>query len=267
MNQLFFLNADSDYYLDSYFDVWAMYLDGNDCDSFSYDPFWFGIEFENKNDLFDIDTRFIYNGGSVCLYSIDYTLPISACYTNMEISIEPFEETVIFTRFNLTSNFECDTATVNQFQVIDGQGSLDTGLGLLFGGSSYGSESYFDNDSVSLINDNLSSGDIVMDDPGLFAYEAGGSYKFDFLPLTSDLIIGGANTGGLFSGDGYFSSLIGLEADLHNKIKLSEDLSAYLSLCLLFPGNSFEEIFELNSGTDIGSDPSFKMDLKLVYSY
>ena len=268
LNQLFFLSAESDNYFNSYFNLWAMFLDGNDNVTYTYNPLWTGIEFENENDFFNIETRFIYNGGNINLVDIDYSVPISAFYTNMKISFEPIEDSVIFSRFNLTSSLDYDTATVNQFQVVGENGSLDTGLGLLFGGSSYGSESYFDNNSVSIVDDNLSSGDIVLDDPGLLIYEIGFSKKFDFLPLTSDLILGGANTGGLSSGDGYFSSLIGLEIDLHNKIKLSKDFSAYLSMCLLFPGNAFKECFERNySDISIGSDTSFKTDIKFVYSY
>ncbi|MDC7227713.1 MAG: hypothetical protein PQJ61_13195 [Spirochaetales bacterium] len=268
LNQLFFISAESEDYLDSEFRLWTIFLDGNDSDSFTYNPCWLGFEFENENEYFELKSRFIYNGGIVTLNSINYTIPISAFYTNMELSIEPFEDTVIFTRYNLTSSFDSDTSSVNQFQVVDGEGSLDTGLGLLFGGSSYGSEACFSNESVSLIEDNLSSGDIVMDAPGLFVYEFGVSQDFNFIPLSSDLIIGGANTGGLFSGDGYFSSLLGLEIDLHNTIDILDDLSLNFSLCYLFPGNAFEDVFERNNDSiEVGWDTSFKTDFKLVYSY
>lgn len=268
LNQLFFLGAETDNYLNSNFNVWGMVLDGNDHDSFSYIPFWTGIEFKNENSLFNIENRFIYNGGWVSLNSNDFTFPISALYTNMKISIEPIKDSIVFSRFNLTSSFESETAMVNQFQVINGNGNLDTGLGLLFGGSSYGSESYFDNNSVSLVEDNLSSGDIVLDDPGLFIYELGISKKFVPFPITSDLIWGGANTAALFSGDGYFSSLLGLEIDLHNKFKITDAFTVSLSFCLLFPGNAFEENYlRNNSEFIIGWDTSFKTDFKLCYSY
>jgi hypothetical protein len=261
LNYLFFLGFEQEKYVNV--DLWGMFLWDNSPEDFYYYCFWTGIEADKKIGIFSGDFGFIYNFGAATYLGI----PISAYYSHLTLDVEPTKKTKLYTRFNLTSGSDGSYDTINQFQVVNGEGSLETGLGLLFGGSSFSNQSYFSSESLSIVEDGLSSGDFVFEDPGLFVYEIGYMIEFKKLPLETEFVIGGANTGELFNGEGYFTSLIGWEMDIHNTISFSKDLKLDVSLSYLIAGNSFNAVYELNTGDTLELDTSFKTDCSVRYSY
>ena len=265
MDNLIFLGLHQETYLN--LDLWSMYYHG-DTEDFTFNSCWLGIEASKKIEDFTVEGGYTYNFGEV----VTYAIPLSAYFSHLKLEYEPDKRKTFFTRFNLTSGSEGSLDSTGQFQTLDGEGNLDTGLGLLFGGSSYSSQAYFDNESLSIVSDNLTDGSISFYDPGLLIYEFGFSYDFkDMIPLDleSEFILGAANTGDLFEGDGYFSSLIGWEADIHNRIRITEDLEFALSFSYLLAGNSFNAVYELNNDDETLdlADSSFMAGCRLKYSF
>jgi hypothetical protein len=263
MDHLVFLGLKQDYYLD--LDLWGMYYHGA-TEDFTFNSYWFGTEGEKEIDDFTIKAGYTYNGGNV----VTYNIPLSSYYTHLSAKYEPDKIKTFFTRFNLTGGSDGSLDSTGQFQSPDGEGNLDTDLGLLFGGSPYSSQAYFDSESLSIVSDNLCEGDISFYDPGLFIYETGISLdlkKVLPLDLETELVMGGANTGDLFSGDGYFDSLIGWETDIHNKLQITKDLEFTLSFSYLLPGNAFNAVYELNYDDTLELDTSFKADCQMKYSF
>lgn len=246
-------------------DIWAMGLYDNSDDDFHYFSAWTGLEVKKKLDKLTLKGGATYNFGSVTQLKI----PLSAYYGHLEAEYRPEKNWSIFTRYNLTSGNNGSNDNLNQFQVVEGEGHLNTSLGLLFGGGAFSSQSYFSSESISIVDDNLSSGDIVFNDPGLFTYEFGTTCKFKDLPfpVTTELVLGGAHTGELFSREGFFYSLFGWEVDVHNKIEITKDLDLFLSFAYLLPGNSFKGIYELNGGDILDLDTSFMAAFKIIYSF
>ena len=231
-------------------------------------PGGWGSSAEKRIKGFTVEAGYTYNWGEVDTYS----MPLSASFTHLKLEYEPDKRKRFFTRFNLTSGSDGSLDSTGQFQTLDGEGTLDTGLGLLFGGSPYSGQAYFDDECLSIVEDNLSDGEISFYDPGLLIYEFGFSYDFGKiipLDLESEFVLGGANTGDLFDGKGFFYSLIGWEADIHNRIEFSDYLEFAFSLAYLVPGNSFNAVYELNHDDetlDLEST-AFKADCQLKYSF
>jgi hypothetical protein len=221
------------------------------------------LELEKKFRRFSGNYGFIYNFGAATYLKI----PISAYYSHLKLELETTKKTKLYSRFNLSSGTDGSSDTINQFQVVNGEGNLETGLGLLFGGSSFSNQSYFSNESLSIVEDGLSSGNFAFSDPGLFIYELGFEIDVNQLLDTTEFVLGGANTGELFDGEGYFTSLIGWEMDIHNTVKFTDDLKLNLSFSYLIAGNSFNAVYELNTGDSLTLDTSFKTDCSIKYSY
>lgn len=261
LSYLAYLGASQDKYIDT--DLWTMFLWDNGPEDFYYYCFWTGLELKKKYGIFSGETSFVYNFGAVSYLGI----PISAYYSHLKLELETTKKTRLFSRFNLASGTDGSSDTINQFQVVNGEGNLETGLGLLFGGSAFDSQSYFSNESLSIVEDGLSSGDFVFNDPGLFIYELGFVIDFNTFLDETEFVLGGANTGELFGGEGYFTSLIGWEMDVHNRFKFTDELEFHWSLSYLIPGNSFNAVYELNTGETLGLDTSFKTDCSIKYSY
>lgn len=262
LNYLFYLGVQQEKFIDV--DLWGMFLwDNSPEDYYYYYCIWTGIELEKKMGMFSGDFGFTYNFGAATYLQI----PIYAYYSHLTLEMEPTRKTKVYTRFNLSSGSDGSDDTINQFQVVNGEGNLETGLGLLFGGSSFDNQSYFSSESLSIVEDGLSSDDFVFEDPGLFIYEVGFRLEFDQIPLETEFVLGGANTGELFNGDGYFTSLIGWEFDIHNTIKFSKDLKLNISTAYLIAGNSFNGCYELNTGETLELDTSFMMDCSIKYSF
>ncbi|MDC7233796.1 MAG: hypothetical protein PQJ58_11230 [Spirochaetales bacterium] len=264
MDHLFYLGVNQDTLLD--LDLWSMFYHG-DTEELTYNSCWLGFETAGQINDFSIEAVYTYNFGKV----VTYALPLSAHFTRIKLKLEPNKRNTIFTRFNMTSGSDGSLDTLGQFQTLDGEGNLDTGLGLLFGGSPYSSQAYFDDESLSIVSNNLSDGVISYNDPGLLIYELGYRYEFKHimpLDLETEFILGAANTGDLFRGDGYFYSLIGLVADIHNSLQLSDGLEFDLSLSYLLAGNAFNAVYELNTGETLSlEDSSMKIDCQLKYSF
>ncbi|QEN08175.1 hypothetical protein EXM22_09315 [Oceanispirochaeta crateris] len=261
LSYLAFLGASQEYFVVT--DLWTMFLWDNGPEDFYYYCFWTGLELEKKYRRFSGNYGFIYNFGAATYLKI----PISAYYSHLKLELETTKKTKLYSRFNLSSGTDGSSDTINQFQVVNGEGNLETGLGLLFGGSSFSNQSYFSNESLSIVEDGLSSGDFAFSDPGLFIYELGFEIDVNQLLDTTEFVLGGANTGELFDGEGYFTSLIGWEMDIHNTVKFTDDLKLNLSFSYLIAGNSFNAVYELNTGDSLTLDTSFKTDCSIKYSY
>ncbi len=264
MDHLLFMGLEQDHLLD--LDLWTMYYHGATQD-FLFNSWWIGVEGKKKFNKLKVEAGYTYNFGEV----ESYLIPLSAYFSHLELKYRTDKSKSFFTRFNLTSGCDGYLDSTGQFQTLDGEGNLETDLGLLFGGSPYDSMAYYDNECLSIVEDNLNDGEISFYDPGLFVYEFGFSYDFGSLidlDLESVIVIGGANTGDLFEG-GYFYSLIAWEADIHNRIEFSDNLEFALSLAYLVPGNSFNAVYELNHDDEMLNleSSSFKADCQLKYSF
>ncbi|MDC7222112.1 MAG: hypothetical protein PQJ60_00155 [Spirochaetales bacterium] len=265
MDHLVFLGVHQEEYGDLDLDLWGMFYHG-DTEEFVFNSYWFGTEGTKEISDFTVQAGYTCNLGNVVTYSI----PLASHFSHLTVEYEQDKSKTLFSRFNLVTGSDGSLDSTGQFQNPDGEGNLDTGLGLLFGGSPYGSQAYFDNESLSIVSDNLCEGDISFYDPGLFVYETGMEVDFSqWLPLDleTQFVLGGANTGDLFDGEGYFYSLIGWEGDIHNKIEFSDHLEFALSLCYLIPGNSFNAVYELNYDDILDLDTSFKADCQIKYSF
>lgn len=183
---------------------------------------------------------FVYNGGEINLQDI----PISAFYSHMELEYDTSKKSKLFSRINGTGSFSSDSDVISQFQSALGKGALESGLELLFA----------DNGSLSLMEDNLDSGDFITDDPGLLTYEVGYSQKFKSIPLKTEIIVGAGNSGDLID-IGFIDSFLGFEVDIKNKIDITEDISMNMDFSYLIPGEVLD------------SEDQFKIECSVKYEF
>lgn len=245
------------------YDIWAMFLDDNSQDDYDYFSAWIGWEGEKELDGFNSNFGFTYNFGKITEDETEYDL--SAYYAHGMVEFETTETLSVFGRLNLTSGDNEMTDAVNQFQSPDGQGSLDTSLGLLFGGSPYSSISYFSNESLSIYSENLSDGNITLSDPGLIVYEAGVTFKPENIPFESQFVIGGVSTSNADSISD--SSFLGVEFDLHNQYKFNEFFSIALSFAYFMPGDGLTYVYYVNEDEILDDDNTYKIDCSFTMKF
>lgn len=188
------------------------------------------------------DAALTWNLGSLESASGNSSSPVTvnACFMYAKLELTTPWADVMFRVNRSSGNTEGQTNEIHQFQVINNSGKLDTDLGILFGGSSFDQQSYFDSDISTLRRKNLTTGDIVYNDPGLFVIEGGLSGKFDFYTVS---LVGGI---GMTTESLSNQNLLGIELDLHNKFRLSKNSTLRVSLAYLFPGDLLETAYQLN---------------------
>ena len=216
---------------------------------------WVGVFHQFNWEIFNTDLGFSYNFGSVDSTS---RIPVSAYFAYGHIKIDLFSIVKPFLRVNLASGNNGNIDAINQFQTINGKGALKTDLGLLFGGSSFNQQAYFDNKVSTLLSrKNLTRGKIHFDDPGMLVIEVGVEKNFKEIGYATEVVFGYAQT--LNSVTNRYT--LGYELDWHNSLELSKETTVYVSLGALLPGNALRNAFNLNSETVLlGSQPAFKID-------
>lgn len=238
--------------------LWELYLSDKSNLNYEYVSSWTGAMFSQSFGQLNFEYGLVLNKGEVTATS---KTPLNAYYSLLKLNYEIEKKSSIFCKLHMTSGNDQNSNEINQFQVIEGNGNIDTGLGVLFGGSPFSQQSYFSSNSVALSEDNLSSGTLNYNDPGLLLMEFGGRMQFNGLPLWSEIVFGYARTIQEINN----SNLIGFEFDLHNRYKIDKSLNFDLSFGYFLAGDAFEQTYIMNHSSiaGLGMDPVFKIDAAL----
>lgn len=225
------------------------------------------------------------NTGSVIVDS-NTTIPVAAMYAKAKVEVNLFDIVDVFARFHYaTGNAAGDTNTIRQYQTVGAKGDFDSDLGILFGGSPYYQQSYFDSKYIGLdTRRNLTQGSIQIlnsyntnlgfypqYDPGLVVIEGGVQKKFDSIGLRTKLVFGlGMTANPLYVvADGATNTVrtLGYELDLNNKLKLAKGTYLTVNAAMLLHGDALRSIYSLNTKVLIGSDPTFKFDAEVKMEF
>ncbi|OHD53432.1 MAG: hypothetical protein A2Y33_15030 [Spirochaetes bacterium GWF1_51_8] len=226
--------------------------------AYKYSLNWIGTYEQLNLDPLKVEAGFSFNFGNVSQNSTNIPLAAFHLYAKAEMKILPFLE--IFGRFNMTTGNDTNTGNIEQFQVLNNNGNFRTDLGILFGGSPFNQQAYFNSKVVTAdTRKNLTRGAVRFDDPGLMVIEVGAKLKFDEIGLETMLVGGFANTVVAVGTNNV--NLLGIEFDLHNRLKLDKDVAFCLSMAVLLPGMALTPVYNMNHSTIIlGSDIAFKID-------
>lgn len=271
-------------------DVYYMRL--NDTRFFDARLNWFAVYDKLNFWIFELDGGVSFNFGQV-IYDAGSVMPLNAMYAKAKIKVDVFGLVDVFARIHYaTGNAEGETNAVRQFQTIGGRGDFDSDLGILFGGSPFSSQAYFDYRYIGLdTRRNLTQGKIQIlktydaalgfypqYDPGLFVIELGAQKKFDAIGLRTKFVFGMASTANpiYVIRDGATNAVSGLgyEFDFNNRLKLAKGTYLTLNAALLLHGNALRSIYAVNSenissdGTItnrvlIGGEPTIKIDAEI----
>ncbi|MDR2733053.1 MAG: hypothetical protein LBC99_00240 [Spirochaetota bacterium] len=173
---------------------------------------------------------------------------------------------------NDTDNMEAGTS-VHQFHVLDGdEGSVDSWMGILFGGGPFNHQSYFFYGSAAGRRLNVTKGYFVRNDPGIIAVEM--CIERTVFDKTSSILLSGgfARTAhGVYAADDKEKSFLGFEIDMGFKALVTEGLEVYLQLGYLFPGEALGPTVALDSivypRTEIGTDPVLRADAMITVRF
>ncbi len=243
--------------------VWYMYLTDTRF-SYYYHLNWIGIM--NRFDIWKIrtDIGFSYNTGAV-IDQGELTLPVNAYYLYGRLHLDPIDQLRIFGRVNLTSGNDGNLDEINQFQCINRRGSLDTGLSILFGGGPFHQQAYFSRWNAGVdTRRNLTRGRIRFTEPGAFIGETGVQLRLrDKIHFDSEFVVGYART--MFPVKG--QTFLGVEFDLHNRIRIARGTDFYLTIACLLPGNALREIYQTFHNYTLGKDPAFKVEGMIEFKF
>lgn len=222
---------------------------------------WHEMELEFADGLgLEFEAGASYNFGQGTENSNSF--PVSAFFLHGDVR---FNNPVldVFIRYNHSSGTaEGQTNTIGQFQTIGNAGGMKSGMSILFGGSSFNQQFYFDDEICSLYRKNLTTGSLQFKDRGFIALEAG--LGRDFGDFESDLSAGMAFTANSISNQ----NVLGIEVDWHNRYKFSKTTSLILSAACLLPGNALRDAYQLNeTSITLGWQPVFKIDGELLFEF
>jgi len=236
----------------------------NRYDNYDYSLHWIGIM--NRFDIWKIrtDIGFSYNLGTVTETNGN-TIPVNAYYLYGRLRFDPIDQLRIFGRLNLSSGNNGNTDELNRFQVIGRRGSLDTGLSILFGGGPFHQQAYFSKWNAGVeTRRNLTGGRIRYTEPGIFIVEGGAQLRLrDKINFDSEIVVGYASTANPINGQ----TLLGLEFDLHNRIRIARGTDFYLTFAYLLPGRALQEIYEETHGYRLGGDHAIKIEGMIEFKF
>ncbi len=228
-----------------------------------------GLYNELKLGVLKVDAGAVYNFGTVSPVT-NSNVTVSSLHVYAKAELEIPRIITIFGRFNMTTGNggnNTNWTSIGQFQTIHGRGNLNSDLSILFGGSSFNQQAYFDsNVPTANTKKNLTQGGYHNDDFGLMVIEAGVKRDFQIgkVKWTPKAVFGMGYTVSKLT-NGAFG--LGYEFDLHNKFELSKTTEFVITAAMLIPGRALTDVFDNTfpgvTITSLGSDATFKIDGQL----
>ncbi len=240
---------------------------------------WLGVYESLKFSIFELEGGVSINGGD--MYITNDAIHLNAMYAKAKLKVDLFGILDIFGRIHYaTGNAQGETNVVRQFQTIGGRGDFDSDLAILFGGSPFSQQAYFDYRYVGLdTRRNITQGRIRFTDPGLFVIEAGAQKTFDSIGLRTRIVFGMAMTANSVTNSlGEDVTSLGYEFDLNNRLKLAKGTYLTFNAAMLLHGNALRSVYamstdvqtiDLVTGTTnsstvlIGGEPTIKLDAEI----
>lgn len=230
--------------------------------AYSYNLSWIG--FYNEFDIWKIksDIGFSLNSGSID--NVGTAIPVNAYFLYAKVKMDVFDIVDVFVRMNIASGNNGNIDEVNRFQCISEKGRLNTGLSILFGGSSFNQQAYFDNKVTGLdTRKNLTEGTICYTDPGLFVFEFSVGRKFKSIKFATEFVFGYAAAANPIGGN----TLLGYEFDLHNKFEFAKNAVIALSVAYMIPGKALQNVYANFQGMTLGGSACFKIDGEIEFKF